>query len=360
MTILADLASRLPFLRKETTGTEALGLILRDPVAASALTAALRSGAVHLPQPLTFTTEVADSDGRPDLVGRDGHREVLLIEGKFWAGFTHAQSQGHYVKRLLKQHATTAKEHPHRGALLFVVPPARVSEVASKLREYYKLGPDRVVGEWRFADTAEGVVVSVCSWQRTLETIIATGNAELVADCRQLLALANAVDESAFVPWTEEHLSDRDSPKRFYRLAGLVTDVRDRAIRRKVATHTGGRRITIKKGGLAYGKTLTLGGVPATLSVATYQWSKYGISPVWLSFKAGAPMARTAFGPQCRHTSDGVAVPVPFTVNSLEDEVVNNMVAWLEGAAAKLKQAREAAAAPSVILVDDFSDDDEE
>lgn len=71
-------------------------------------------------------------------------------------------------------------------------------------------------------------------------------------------------------------------------------------------------------------------------------------------------MARTAFGPQCRDTSDGVAVPVPFTVNSLEDEVVNNMVTWLEGAAAKLKQAREAAAAPTVILVDDFSDDDEE
>lgn len=122
MTILADLASRIPSLRNETTGTEALGLILRNPVAASALTAAVRSGAAHLPDPLSFATEVRDSDGRPDLVGRDGVREVLLIEGKLWAGFTAAQSQGHYLRRLLKQHATTAKDHPHRGALLLVVP----------------------------------------------------------------------------------------------------------------------------------------------------------------------------------------------------------------------------------------------
>jgi hypothetical protein len=36
--------------------------MLRNPVAASALAAAVRSGAIDLPDPMTFTTEVSDSD----------------------------------------------------------------------------------------------------------------------------------------------------------------------------------------------------------------------------------------------------------------------------------------------------------
>jgi len=265
MTLLAELAMRMPDLRKETTGTQALGLLLRRPGASSALAAAVRGGALALPDPLTFTTEVEDEDGRPDLVARDPAREVLLVEGKFWAGFTKRQASGAYITRLAKQQAEFAGEHAHVGALVYAVPPARVAEVWGKLRTFHKLRPERWVGDWTFADDTSGVVVSVASRQQILRTLSATGDEQLVADCAQLKALVDGVDQTSFLPWSEEHLTDRDFPRRFYSLLGLVSTIRDQAVQKGPATHTGGRRTTINRGGLTFGKTLTLVGVPAVL-----------------------------------------------------------------------------------------------
>ena len=358
MTLLAELAMRMPDLRKETTATQALGLLLRRPAASSALAAAVRAGAEALPNPLTFTTEVEDEDGRPDLVARDGLREVLLVEGKFWAGFTKRQSSGAYIARLAKQQAKLASKHAHVGALVYVVPPARVAEVWGKLRSFHELGPERSVGEWTFADDTSGVVVSVVSWQQTLQTVAATGDEQLVADCAQLMALVDGVDQTSFLPWSEEHLTDRDFPRRFFSLLSLVSVVRDQAVQKGVATHTGGRRTTIKRGGLTFGKTLTLGGVPAVLSVAPYQWSRHGQSPVWLRFQSGAPYARTVFGAQCQDTSDGVAVPVRLTPDALEQELIDDVLAWLEVSGTKLAAAR--GAAGTVVLVDVLPEDDED
>src|SRR4051794_17544865 len=83
MSLLARLAQRMNSLNGELAATEGLGLILQNPVAAAALMAKVRAGAPRLPADLTFSTQVGDSDGRPDIVGRDGAREVLQIEGKF-------------------------------------------------------------------------------------------------------------------------------------------------------------------------------------------------------------------------------------------------------------------------------------
>ncbi len=83
MALLARLAGQLGAVQ-ETVATEGLGQLLADPEAAQALSAALRTGVPDLPGPLRFTTQAADEDSRPDVVGRDEAREVLHVEGRFW------------------------------------------------------------------------------------------------------------------------------------------------------------------------------------------------------------------------------------------------------------------------------------
>lgn len=357
MALLADLATRIPDLRKETTGTEALGFLLRRPETARALTAAVRLGAPSLPSDVRFTTQVASADGRPDVVGSDDRREVLLVEGKYWFGFTPAQEQGAYLDRLHEAWQQRAPGDPHVGALVFVVPGRRVIEVQDKVRGFHHLSQWRAAGEWHFADAPSGVVVAVCSWQQLLDALIATGSEEVVADCRQLRALVDEIDRHAFVPWSEAQLGDRDTPRRIYQLVTLVENVRRRALDDGVATHSGGRH-TSKYGTLSYGKVLTLGGVPAILAVSPHQWDKYGQSPIWLRFRAGTPLAREAFGDLCRATGDGVAIPVPMATDRPEEEVVAAMVRDLDGMRTVLEEVRTRRDTPPV--EDDFGSDDDE
>jgi hypothetical protein len=355
--LLAELATRIAKLREETTGTEALGVILKHPAAAAAFMAAVRAGAPAVPRVAEFTTQVASDEGRPDVVGRDSRREVVFVEGKYWFGFTPAQETGSYLRRLEDAWRKKASDDAHVGALVFVVPPRRVTEVITKVSGFYQLSDARTVGEWQFANAPNGVVVAVCSWQQLLASIMATGTEEVIADCRQLLGLVDDIDRHAFVPWSEGQLSDQDTPKRVFQLVSLITHVRQQALMDGVATHTGARQ-TSKYGDLAYGKIFTLGGVPAILAISPYLWSEYGDGPVWLRFKAGSAVARAAFGNACRRTGNGVAVSVPIAADQSERDVVTAMVTTLASMATRLQEARQREAAPP--LVDDFGDDEDD
>lgn len=355
--LLAELATRIADLRKETTGTEALGLLLQRPETAGALVAAVQQGAQFLPGDVRFSTQVAKADGRPDVVGRDDRREVVLIEGKYWFGFTPAQANGAYLARLHEEWRTKAPEHSHVGALVFVVPDRRTLEVRDKVRAFYSLSEWRPAGEWHFAQAPNRVVVAVCSWQQLLASLMATAGEDVIADCRQLKALVDEIDRQAFVPWSEAQVGDRDTPRRVFQLVALVQSVRGRALREGVATHLRGHH-TSKRGDLSYGKVLTLGGVPAVLAVSPYLWSTHGDSPIWLRFRAGTALAREVFGNACRATSDGVAIPVPMATDASEEDVVTDMVRQLTDIAAKLADARTRHATPPV--EDDFNDEDED
>lgn len=355
MSLLADLALRIDALRRETTATDALGAILQRPIAADALAAAVKAVAPALPGPLSFTTQLADADGRPDLVARSQGREVLHIEGKFWFGFTPAQSSGAYLQRLKSQHTTHAPEHAHVGVVLFVVPPRRTAEVWAKVQHYYSLSNPSQAGEWRFASAPSGVVVAVASWQNVLGALTAIGDQALSSDCAQLLGLVDLVDLAAFVPWTEEQVGDLSTPRRVLQLAALVDSVADVAVTQKVAAHEGGRRRT-KQHVLAYGRFLTLGGVPAILQISTYLWSTQGRSPIWLRFRANRDIARSAFGEASVSQDDWVSVAVPLVTDRLQDEVVESMLAWLASAADQLADAKAKSSLP--VVEETASDED--
>ncbi len=326
----------------------------QSPVAAAALAAAIRVGAPALPEPLSFNSQVADADGRPDLVARSQGRAVLHVEGKFWFGFTPAQSSGAYLARLVSQHAAHAPEHAHVGVILFVVPPRRTAEVWAKVAGYYLLTNPSKVGEWQFATSPSGVVIAVASWQEVLGRLFALGDKSLSSNCEQLLGLVDLVDREAFVPWTEEQVSDTGTPMRIHQLAALVDAVADVAVTTRIAAHVGSRRRT-KKHALAYGRFLTLGGVPAILQVSTYMWSTQGQSPVWLRFRANRDIARSAFGKASVSQDEWVSIAVPLVTDRLQSEVQESMLAWLKSAAELLAEAKARSSLPVVeeLVADD-------
>ncbi len=338
MSLLSRLAAKIGDLATEVATTEALTLILADPAAADAVTGLVTFIAPRMPAPVRYTTQQADDDGRPDIVGTHGRREVLHIEGKFWAGLTPAQARGAYLDRMRRQHAELDGDHPHIGALVFVVPPRRVTTVMNEAVRLYDLTDARTSGPWLTGTTADGLPVAVISWDELLDRLTAVPDATVAEDARQLLDLVRDIDHQSFIPWTTEQRTDQDGPRRILRLASVVEAVHKELVRSGVAT-VDGRRQTITRGGpLAFGKRMRLGGAVVTMRLSLDLWARYGRSPLWLSFGSGAlEAARRAFPGQVVETTDGwIAVPIDLPEGEPEDRVVAGLVAWLTDAGQRL------------------------
>lgn len=155
MSLLSRLASKVDKLNSELVATEALGLILASPPAPASVTAAIRAVAPNLSARLRHTTQQAGDEGRPDIVGSNDRREVLHLEGKFWAGLTPTQARGRYLDRMRRQNARAGPQDQRIRALLFVVPPRRVRTLMDELVRRYELTGARSTGEWWSAQTAE-------------------------------------------------------------------------------------------------------------------------------------------------------------------------------------------------------------
>jgi hypothetical protein len=273
------------------------------------------------------------------VVGRDELREVVHIEGKFWAGLTDAQADGAYKRRLQKQWQAAAPDHPHRGALVFVCPPRRVSSLWNEITDLYDLTPRTETTAWRFGESTDGFVVGVTSWQALLDQIEGVAAQPLAEDVRQLRALVDQVDRQSFVPWTTEQLTDQETTRRLVQLADLVEDIWDNAIKKGAAELRGGRQTTTKVGTMAYGKLMRLGGITTTLKVSLWLWAEHGRSPLWLTFTSGADAARRAFPEQTFEFYGGRALPVPMRPHALEHEIVSEVTSWLKEVGEKLQEA---------------------
>lgn len=338
VSLLSRLAGKVHGLATEVAATDALALLLAAPSAGDAVTGMISLIAPGLPSPVRYTTQQADADGRPDVVGSHGHREVLHIEGKFWAGLTPAQERGAYLDRMRRQHAELAAENPHVGVLAFVVPPRRVTTVMDEVVQLYKLSDARASGPWLTAHTPDGVPVGVTSWDELLGRLTAVPDQAVAEDARQLLDLVRDIDHQSFIPWTTEQRTDQDVPRRIVRLASVVEAVHKRLVTSEVAA-VDGRRQTITRGGpLAFGKRMRLGGAVVTLRLSLDLWARFGRSPLWLSFgTGGADAARRAFPGQLVETPDGwIAVPVDLPVDVPEDRVVEELTTWLTDAGQRL------------------------
>jgi hypothetical protein len=356
MSLLAQLATKVDRLNTELAATEALGLLLKDKGTATIFTELVRAGIPHLPRHLVYSTQAADVDGRPDLVARDATRECLHVECKYWAGLTEAQSRGAYLDRMRRQRAQAAPDHPHVGALLFVVPPRRTGAMRDELSHRFDLTAWRQFGQLEAAATADGVSVALATWSGVLEQLAASTDRAVAEDARQLLGLVEHIDNSSFVPWTIEDRTDQQTPRRILRLAQVIDATHTRLLRDGAAESIG-RRTTITEGGpLAFGKRMKLGGVVCTLRLSLELWSRHGKTPLWLTFGSGAEAARRVF-PDAVELSQGAAIPVPLPIGSLEDTTISTVVMWL-ATAGKLLQA--AAALVPDDASSQLSDDEEQ
>src|SRR5699024_8763900 len=114
----------------EDVATESLTFILnRSAAARSVLGRILGSAGVQVAtDDLVFRTQQAFEDVRPDISGvTTDYESRLLIEGKFWAGFTDAQPV-RYI-RLLEERSSSG------AVLLVVVPAARLTVAWAELQK---------------------------------------------------------------------------------------------------------------------------------------------------------------------------------------------------------------------------------
>jgi hypothetical protein len=260
----------------ENLATEALGYVLgKSPGARRGFVASFGQGASTFADDLRFETQHGtDDQGRPDLAGFDDAGGLrLLVEAKFWAGFT-----GHQPVDYLDQ-------LPVGGVLVVICPSARLTyvwrELLTRLRVAKREYQERSApGDVDLA-LVGGKYLVLQSWRRALNAIRLelSGKPDLMADVAQLDGLCARMDSEAFIPLTSEELTS-NVYRRVHEFGAIVNDLAATAAAEGIMSKKG-LRTTAALGW--YGTYARLRGATVLLHVSTYKWTLLGSSPLWLT-----------------------------------------------------------------------------
>lgn len=352
MTLFGHLAPRLG--NAENLATEALAFVLGESFAARrAFAQHFAPTEVPLGQNLTFVTQDCGTNRDvPDLVGRDGERQVLVIEAKFWAGLTDKQPV-EYLKRL-------PPEAP--GILAFVAPAARAELLWGELRRrcsngQLTLGADQSHGELRFARVGAHHVLALTSWRALLDSIDrsleAAAEPALLADVRQIKGLCSRMDSTAFLPLSSEELSSSVG-KRIVQFCGLIDDAIQRLVNEKIAS-TKGLRARANAG--RYMRDVYLRGNGSCLYFSAHAWGSERETPIWLRVSdakwRSSPDIRARLSalanerpPRLLVTSDLLRVPIFLPVGVEHDAVLTAIAAQVRAVAMMLPDESNSAVPP--------------
>jgi hypothetical protein len=317
--LLGDLASRFSTPR-ENLATEAVAIIVnRSAAMREALRRLVGLTGIELPRLARFRSQAGDEQGNiPDLVGLDTTgAERLFIENKFWAGLTENQPAG-YLERL-----------PAEGGavLVFVVPRKRLpivwTELASSAINRAKPlpNPEQIAGDFLFARLTSSTALAAITWNAVLNSLEAaartSGETSAAEDIAQLRSLCEVMDNEAFLPLRIEELTNLEVPRRLIGLADLILDLVGRAVALGIADVKGLRPTHYW---YAAGQYLMIGPAGAWLGIDHKNWSRYGITPLWIVFHNSeygrAPFvleALKAWAPPRLFEEDGRAL-IPLTV----------------------------------------------
>lgn len=272
MSLIGHLAPKFAG-KPEDVATEALSYIL------SRSDGARRKFSQHLEDRLSETAEV-DLDDRmrfssqrgsgegaiPDLWGQAPGQRVL-VEVKFWAGFTDRQTEG-YSESLTGEDL---------GACVFLVPEERVENVIRKM--------DALFDEEADSDVA----VSVTSWPAVLDAIESALHSSeedhrhrVLEDLRQLRGLCERLEAEGFHPIRSDELGP-DVARRQLDLRKLVEELREVLTTQKfdpwkVTSNMRRRTSVYRFKGELYGTTYFLG-------ILYNQWKDLEDSPLWVKFR---------------------------------------------------------------------------
>ena len=262
--------------QRENLATEALGFILRSRVACEALVQALEQVGVSLPKDMFFETQaIGENLDRPDLCGKDGDSERLLIEAKFWADLTKNQPNG-YLDRL------THSKKP--AAVLFVAPEKRLESLWEKIlsvcSKKYQVQRRKTISGWHKASLDGNLFLLLASWRDVLQRIRTAlesdGDYNATSDVRQLEGLTDQMDDEQFLPFKKTDLSP-DIPRVVNQLTGVVDNVVERI------TGSGGFAERCNSHTIAekrrYGHRFLIGNVHARLLVDYKRWARCSDDP---------------------------------------------------------------------------------
>jgi hypothetical protein len=349
--LLRHLASRFS-AHPENLATEAVAFIVnRSPAMREALRRLVERTGIELPPLATFRPQAGDGQGNiPDLVGVDATgAEVLIIENKFWAGLTENQPAG-YLKRL-----------PAEGGavLVFVVPSRRLpivwTELASPaINQAIRLpNPEQLAGDLLFARLTASTALAATTWNAVLDSLDASarasGDASAAADIAQLRSLCELRDSEEFLPVRVEELTNLDVPRRLIGFADLIPKLTAKAVALGLADRRG---LTVARGDYHTGLFLRIGPAGAGLVINHKNWSRYGITPLWIEFDktpfGQAPLVLEALKAWARPRlfEDGGRALIPLTVlpDVTGERVLEDLLEQLK----RLHSALQPVAAPTV------------
>jgi hypothetical protein len=217
----------------EDVATDALAFVLESSDAARrGKTKLLRRILPDLPT-LRFKTQQADGAMRPDLWELADTEPRVFVENKFWAGLTDNQPVT-YLRRLAAASQPTM--------LLVIAPSAREQtlwrELLCRLHEAAISVSEReaATGVSLCCATQLGPMLALTSWTKILsvlehETVDDPGAR---GDLIQLRGLCDAADSEAFIPASNEQLSDQRPPAFIIQLGAIVRAAVDHAVTQNV------------------------------------------------------------------------------------------------------------------------------
>lgn len=276
---LADLvASR--GLQPEPVATEALVRLLNiAPAAATVLTDiahGLAPGGDFTDLAFTGQAIDAESQGRPDIEGRDETGARLLVEAKFDAALTAAQESPLGYLQRLRPGST--------GILIFLVPANRMPAVWPQLLA----GPGQVElvpapdlahrdEEWLAHTRGDGRVIAALTWEALLSRLHSAldGGLDQVAsaDLTQLDGLVRSQIRTGWIPLAPGDFADRTGMQ-LWHLADALLKAANAAKVTKVTSATQdvgmGRWVDTQSGWRAI-----------RIGLHLRAWSELGLSPIW-------------------------------------------------------------------------------
>jgi hypothetical protein len=352
--LFGHLASRFS-THPENLATEAVAFIVnRSPAMREALTRLVGRTGIELPPLTRFLSQAGDDKGNiPDLVGLDTTgAERLFIENKFWAGLTENQPAG-YIERLTAE----------GGAILvFVVPSKRLpivwTELASSAmnRGPHLPNPEQLAGDLLFARLTSSTALVATTWNAVLGSLEdaarSSGETSAAADIAQLRSLCDVMDNEAFLPVRMEELTNLEVPRRLIGLADLIPNLSHHAVALGIANLKG---LNPTHGWYSAGRYLRIGQAVAWLGVNHQNWSRYGITPLWIVFhnteESRAPFvleALKAWAPPRLFEEDGRAfIPLTVLPDVTRERVLEDLLEQL----GRLHAALQSAAAATITAV---------
>lgn len=316
----------------ENLATEALGFILNNSASASTgFSAFLRAGGIECDDAMHFETQRSGADdSRPDMrcVGGSGQLQVL-VENKFWAGLTDNQPVT-YLKGLAG---------PTPGAVLFVVPEARLSlvwnEILFRCNEA-GLSTGSVSQHPAITTTKieGGKILAITSWRSVLGALSIATSAQLdttaQGDIAQLQGLCDAMDNEAFLPLRGDELTNLEIPRRILDYRNLIFDIVDEAKKNGFCNRKGAR---VEGSGMY----VRVGNFQVWLGLDSTAWRQFGASPIWAYIYpppySPVPLSevrekllrfRTSTPPRCFDFKESVAFPLLLKAGVEKSTLVRN------------------------------------